>query len=47
MWEDVNPDVVQKIVGIECNEAQKKFWAFFLLWVLILIFRWSRALQSF
>lgn len=38
MWEDVNPDVVQKIVGIERNEAQKKFWAFFLLWVLILIF---------
>ncbi|NLT12215.1 MAG: hypothetical protein GXY06_07385 [Clostridiaceae bacterium] len=40
MWEDVDPDVVRKILSNERNEAQKKFWAFFLLWVLILM-GWS------
>lgn len=35
MWEEVDLNIVRKIVQEERTEAQKKFWAFFLLWVII------------
>ncbi|MBN1892789.1 MAG: hypothetical protein JW780_08415 [Clostridiales bacterium] len=38
MWEEVDINIVRKIVREERTEAQKKFWAFFLLWVIICMF---------
>ncbi|NLW88409.1 MAG: hypothetical protein GXY43_01625 [Clostridiaceae bacterium] len=35
MWKEVNPEIVQKVIDRERREAQKKFWAFFLLWVVL------------
>lgn len=45
MWEDINEDIVKKVVQMERNEAQKKFWALFLLWIIILMV-WLGSTQS-
>lgn len=39
MWKDVDPEIVRHIMINERNEAQKKFWAQFLLWIII-VFVW-------
>jgi hypothetical protein len=38
MWEEVDADIVQKVIREERLDAQKKFWAYFLLWVIICMF---------
>ncbi len=38
MWEEVNLDIVHKVLQEEKNEAYKKFWALFILWVIICMF---------
>jgi len=38
MWEEVDADIVQKVIREEKNEAYKKFWAMFILWVIICMF---------
>jgi len=38
MWEEVDIDIVQKVIREERLDAQKKFWAYFLLWVIICMF---------
>lgn len=38
MWEEVDIDIVQKVIREERLEAQKRFWAYFLLWVIICMF---------
>jgi hypothetical protein len=45
MWEDVKEDIVKKVVQMERNEAQKKFWALFLLWIIILMI-WLPSTRS-
>jgi hypothetical protein len=45
MWEEIDENVVRKIVSMERNEAQKKFWAIFMLWVLIAVI-WLVAVRS-
>lgn len=45
MWEEVSEDIVKKIMQIERNEAQKKFWALFLLWIIIAMI-WLASTKS-
>ncbi len=35
MWEEVDIEIVRKAIREEKLDAQKKFWAYFLLWVII------------
>jgi hypothetical protein len=45
MWEDINEDIVKKVMQMERNEAQKKFWALSLLWIIILMI-WLGSTRS-
>jgi hypothetical protein len=45
MWEDVNEDILKKVIQLERNEAQKKFWALSLLWIIILMI-WLASTKS-
>ncbi|MDD3959525.1 MAG: hypothetical protein GX099_05560 [Clostridiaceae bacterium] len=38
MWEEVDANIVHKVLTEEKTEAYKKFWALFILWVLICMF---------